>query len=66
MFIHLTAKEERNPAEKGRIAGIRKALQGLMDLLNSKGLLAGLQQDRIGEEITSRTVELNVRAQNTE
>jgi hypothetical protein len=63
MFIHLTAKNERNPAMKGRIAGIREALQKLMDLLDSKGLLAGLQQDRIGEEISSRTVESNLTAQ---
>jgi hypothetical protein len=63
MFIHLTAKDERNPAMKGRIAGIREALQKLMDLLDSKGLLAGLQQDRIGEEISSRTVESNLTAQ---
>jgi hypothetical protein len=63
MFIHLTAKDERNPAMKGRIAGIRGALQKLMDLLDSKGLLAGLQQDRIGEEISSRTVESNLTAQ---
>jgi hypothetical protein len=58
MFIHLTAKEEQDPSRKGRIANINRALQELMDLLDAERLLAGLQKDRIGEDISRRSLEL--------
>ena len=64
-FIHITAGDERDPARKGRIEHVRKALEKLMDLLDRKGWLAGLQKARIGEEISSRNVEssLNTEAE---
>lgn len=67
MFIHRTAEEERNPAKKGRFDRIRNALQDLMKLLERKRLLAGLQKERIGEDIKTRSVEeMDLREQNGE
>ena len=66
MFIHLTAKDERDPTKRGRIDHVRHALQQLMGLLDRKGLLAGLQKDRIGDEISSRNVESTLAGQDAE
>jgi hypothetical protein len=66
MFIHLTAEDERTAERQGRLEHIRNALQELMDLLDRKGLLAGLQKDRIGEEISRGTVESNLAAESIE
>jgi hypothetical protein len=65
-FIHITANDERDPSKKGRIEHIRKAVQKLMDLLDQKGLLAGLQKDRIGEEISSWNVESSLNTETEE
>jgi hypothetical protein len=65
-FIHITAKDERDSARKGRFDRIRQALKKLMELLDRKGLLAGLQKDRIGEEISSRNVESSLNAETDE
>ena len=67
MFIHITVEEERNPAKKGRFQRIRSALQDLMKLLEKRRLLAGLQKERIGKDIETRSLEaINLQDQDGE
>jgi len=54
-FVHLTVKDERR-GRKGRIGRIQEALNELMGLLERKKLLVGLQKERIGKDISSRSV----------
>ena len=54
MFIHLTAKEERASKEESRIERISAGIRDLMSLLKKRGLLAGIEVDRVVTSAESR------------
>jgi len=59
MFIHLMAKDEREPGGRHRIDDISGSLRDLMTLLEDQKLLAGVKTAEIGQDIVNRTFDVN-------
>ncbi|HTR35807.1 MAG TPA: hypothetical protein VMH80_07910 [Bryobacteraceae bacterium] len=53
-FIHLTVKEEREAGKECRLEKISNAIRDLMNMLEKRALLAGLQVDKITTSAGSR------------